>query len=90
MVPIDRRLTVDGAWLGRVPIRELVELGSPRVIACVSDDAGRLLRGAFWTKSMTVPPVTTSSRTVPSPLPVLTVTTYGPEGNAPASGRTAS
>ena len=56
MVPIDRRLTVDGAWLGRVPVRELAQLGSPRVIACVSDDAGRLLRGAFWTKAMTVPP----------------------------------
>ena len=55
MVPIDRRLTFDGAWLGRVPIRELAQLGSPRVIACVSDDAGRLLRGVFWTKSMAVP-----------------------------------
>ena len=55
MVPIDRRLTVDGAWLGRVPIQELAQLGSPRVVACVSDDAGRLLRGAFWTTSMAVP-----------------------------------
>ncbi len=55
MVPIDRRLTVDGAWLGRVPIRELAQLGSPRVIACVSDDAGRLLRGTLWTNSMPVP-----------------------------------
>jgi predicted acylesterase/phospholipase RssA len=55
MVPIDRRLTVDGAWLGRVPIRELAQLGSPRIIACVSDNKGRLLRGAFWTKSMAVP-----------------------------------
>jgi predicted acylesterase/phospholipase RssA len=55
MVPIDRRLTVDGAWLGRVPIRELAELGPPRVVACVSDDAGRLLRGAVWPTSMAVP-----------------------------------
>jgi predicted acylesterase/phospholipase RssA len=56
MVPIDRRLTIDGAWLGRVPIRELAQLGTPRVVACVSDDAGRLLRGAFWTTSVAVPP----------------------------------
>jgi predicted acylesterase/phospholipase RssA len=55
MVPIDRRLTVDGAWLGRVPIRELSDLGVRRVIACVSDDQGRLLRGAFWTRSVAVP-----------------------------------
>lgn len=55
MVPIDRRLTVDGAWLGRVPIRELADLGVPRVVACVSDDEGRLLRGAFWTSSIAVP-----------------------------------
>src|SRR5262245_3480200 len=46
MVPIDRRLTVDGAWLCRVPIDAAALLGARRVIACVSDDAGRLLRGA--------------------------------------------
>lgn len=46
MVPIDGRLTFDGAWLGRVPIREARDLGADRVLACVSDDAGRLLRGA--------------------------------------------
>jgi len=47
MVPIDRRLTFDGAWLRRVPIGEAQELGGSRVIACVSDDTGRLLRGAL-------------------------------------------
>jgi predicted acylesterase/phospholipase RssA len=47
MVPIDRRLTFDGAWLQRVPVGEAAELGASRVIACVSDDAGRLLRGAW-------------------------------------------
>jgi predicted acylesterase/phospholipase RssA len=52
MVPIDGRLTVDGAWLGRVPV---VEAGAARVIACVSDEAGRLLRGAMWTTTITVP-----------------------------------
>jgi len=56
MVPIDRRLTFDGAWLGRAPIREAAALGSPKIIACVSDDAGRLLRGALWTRSMAIPP----------------------------------
>jgi predicted acylesterase/phospholipase RssA len=55
MVPIDRRLTVDGAWLGRVPVLEAALLGAGRVIACVSDDSGRLLRGAFWTKAMALP-----------------------------------
>jgi predicted acylesterase/phospholipase RssA len=55
MVPIDRRLTFDGAWLGRAPIREAAELGSPKVVACVSDDSGRLLRGALWTTTMAVP-----------------------------------
>src|SRR6185295_2343410 len=55
MVPIDRRLTVDGAWLGRVPVLEAAHLGADRVIACVSDDAGRLLRGAFWTTEMALP-----------------------------------
>jgi predicted acylesterase/phospholipase RssA len=47
MVPIDRRLTFDGAWLRRVPLAEARALGGSRVIACVSDDRGRLLRGAL-------------------------------------------
>jgi predicted acylesterase/phospholipase RssA len=71
MVPIDRRLTVDGAWLGRVPIRELAQLGTPRVVACVSDVAGRLLRGAFWTMSIAVPPEVDCRVLAPiAPLPV--------------------
>jgi predicted acylesterase/phospholipase RssA len=55
MVPIDRRLTFDGAWLGRVPIDAVAALGPRKVIACVSDDLGRLLRGALWTTPMPVP-----------------------------------
>jgi predicted acylesterase/phospholipase RssA len=47
MVPIDGRLTFDGAWLQRVPVGEAAALGACRAIACVSDDAGRLLRGAW-------------------------------------------
>jgi predicted acylesterase/phospholipase RssA len=55
MVPIDRRLTFDGAWLARVPIDAVAPLGPRKVIACVSDDRGRLLRGALWTRPMAVP-----------------------------------
>jgi predicted acylesterase/phospholipase RssA len=56
MVPIDRRLTFDGAWLRRVPIAEAQQLGASRVIACVSDDAGRLLRGALRAVPIDAPP----------------------------------
>jgi predicted acylesterase/phospholipase RssA len=56
MVPIDRRLTFDGAWLRRVPIAEAHELSGSRVIACVSDDAGRLLRGALRPVPVEAPP----------------------------------
>ena len=55
MVPIHRRLTFDGAWLARVPIDAAAALGPQKVIACVSDDRGRLLRGALWTSPMAVP-----------------------------------
>jgi len=55
-VPIDGRLTFDGAWLGRVPVLEAAALGARRVIACVSDDEGRLLRGAFRVTGMILPP----------------------------------
>jgi predicted acylesterase/phospholipase RssA len=55
MVPIGRRPTFDGAWLCRVPIDAAAALGARRVIACVSDDAGRLLRGALWTKTIEAP-----------------------------------
>lgn len=55
MVPIDRRLTFDGAWLNRVPIDAVAALGPRKVIACVSDDLGRMLRGALWTKTVPVP-----------------------------------
>src|SRR6185295_7507588 len=36
MVPIDRRLTFDGAWRCRVPIDAAAAIGARRVIACVS------------------------------------------------------
>jgi hypothetical protein len=60
-VPIDRRLTVDGAWLGRVPIVEAARihrcLGESAVplIACVGDDKGRLLRGTLRPRPMEIP-----------------------------------
>jgi predicted acylesterase/phospholipase RssA len=55
MVPIDRRLTFDGAWLQRVPVRDAAAVGATRVIACVSDAAGRLLRGAWRAVPAEVP-----------------------------------
>jgi predicted acylesterase/phospholipase RssA len=55
MVPIDGRLTFDGAWLGRVPIHEASQLGARKVIACVGDDEGRLLRGALRAVPFEVP-----------------------------------
>jgi predicted acylesterase/phospholipase RssA len=71
IVPIDRRLTFDGAWLGRVPIREAHELGARKVIACVSDDAGRLLRGAFRAMPATAPAAANYRVLSPiSPLPI--------------------
>jgi predicted acylesterase/phospholipase RssA len=61
-VPIDRRLTVDGAWLGRVPVVEAFALSARlrqasggQVIVCVGDDEGRLLRGALRPRPMTIP-----------------------------------
>jgi predicted acylesterase/phospholipase RssA len=47
MVPIGGRLTFDGAWLQRVPVCEAADAGASRVIACVSDERGRLLCGAW-------------------------------------------
>jgi predicted acylesterase/phospholipase RssA len=72
-VPIDGRLTVDGAWLGRVPVAEAAQLGATRGIACVSDDSGRLLRGAIWTNLVT-PPAGLDYRVLSpiAPLPVRT------------------
>jgi predicted acylesterase/phospholipase RssA len=55
MVPIGRRLTFDGAWLQRVPVREAADVGASRVIACVSDEGGRLLRGAWRAAPAEVP-----------------------------------
>jgi predicted acylesterase/phospholipase RssA len=71
MIPIDRRLTFDGAWLGRVPVEEAHALGAARVIACVSDDRGRLLRGALWA-SPVAPPAGADFRVLfpVEPLPV--------------------
>lgn len=55
MVPIDGRLTFDGAWLGRVPIHEAHQLGARKVVACVGDDEGRLLRGAVRAVPFEIP-----------------------------------
>lgn len=73
MVLIDRRLTFDGAWLGRVPIREAHELGARKVIACVADDAGRLLRGALRAIPATAPAAANYRVLFPiRPLPIRT------------------
>ena len=74
MVPIDGRLTFDGAWLGRVPIGEARDLGADKVIACVSDAAGRLLRGAMRARPAE-PPVDVDYRVL-SPLRPLPIGTF--------------
>ena len=45
MFAIDRRPTFDGAWLNSVPIEAVHDLGCERVIACVSEDRGRIVGG---------------------------------------------
>jgi NTE family protein len=74
MVCIDRRLTFDGAWLGRVPIDQPALLGAHKVIACVSDDAGRLLRGAL--RVVATPPPPGVNYRVLSPIEPLPVRTF--------------
>ena len=74
MVPIERRLTFDGAWLQRVPVGEARELGASRVIACVTDDAGRLLRGAW--RAVPVEVTDGTDYRVLSPLSRLPVRTF--------------
>ena len=74
MVAIDCRPTCDGAWLGRVPIREGHELDARKVIACVSDDASRLLRGALLAVPA-VPPAESNDRVL-SPIRPLPVGTF--------------
>ena len=73
LVPIEGRFTVDGAWLGRVPVVEAAQLGATRVIACVSDDSGSLLRGALRTTLVT-PPAGLDYRVLSpiAPLPIRT------------------
>jgi predicted acylesterase/phospholipase RssA len=73
-VPIGGRFTVDGAWLGRVPVAAAAQLGATRVIACVSDDSGRLLRGAFWTNVVT--PASGIDYRVLSPIAKLPIRTF--------------
>ena len=74
MVCIDRRLTFDGAWMGRVPIDEPALLGAHKVIACVSDDAGRLLRGAL--RVVAAPPPAGVDYRVLSPIEPLPIGTF--------------
>ena len=47
MVPLDGRATFDGAWLERVPVDDVEQLGARKVIACATDTEGRLLKGAI-------------------------------------------
>jgi len=55
MVPVDGRLTFDGAWLQRVPVDDAAGLGARKVIACSSDAGGRLLRGAIRQREVAPP-----------------------------------
>jgi predicted acylesterase/phospholipase RssA len=74
MVAIDRRLTFDGAWLGRVPVSEARQLGAEKIIACVSDDAGRLLRGAL--RAVPAAPPTDAEYRVLAPVAPLPIGTF--------------
>jgi NTE family protein len=73
IVPIDGRLTFDGAWLLRVPLFEPARLGARKVIACVTDHRGRILTGAARPKPYT-PPGDLDYRVLfpAAPLPVAT------------------
>jgi predicted acylesterase/phospholipase RssA len=74
MVAIENRPTFDGAWLGRVPIWEAHELGARKIIACVSDDAGRLLRGAL--RAVPAAPPTGADYRILSPIRSLPIGTF--------------
>jgi hypothetical protein len=56
-----------------VPVVEAAQLGATKVIACVSDDRGRLLRGAYWT-NLVAPPTGLDYRVLSpiAPLPIRT------------------
>ena len=49
MVPVEGCPTFDGAWLERVPVDDVERLGAGKVIACSSNEEGRLLKGALRT-----------------------------------------
>jgi len=70
MFPIDQRPTFDGAWFARVPIDEMQALGVSRVIACVGDDRGRLLRGVLGRKPMPAPQADYRVLSPVAPLPI--------------------
>jgi predicted acylesterase/phospholipase RssA len=70
MYTIDRRPCFDGAWLERVPIRAAQAIGARRVIACVSDYAGRLLSGAIWPSELQAPDVEHCVLSPVEPLPL--------------------
>ena len=55
MVPIQRRLTFDGAWERRTPILEAVELGATQVIAFVANPHGALLAGTRGKRVLPIP-----------------------------------
>lgn len=55
MVPIDRHLTFDGAWLTRTPVAELRGLGATRTIACVTNTDGHLYAGFFRRRTLPAP-----------------------------------
>jgi predicted acylesterase/phospholipase RssA len=55
LVPIGGRLAVDGAWEVRTPVVEARDTGALRVIACVSNEQGLLVRGLVRETSDPVP-----------------------------------
>jgi NTE family protein len=55
-VRVGGRLAMDGAWQVRTPIDEARALGATRVIACVSDPAGRLIEGFPFERVRPTPP----------------------------------
>jgi len=55
MVPVDRRLALDGAWVRRTPTVEAIALGSEKLIAFVTSPSGELLGGLRRERVLPVP-----------------------------------
>ncbi len=73
MFTIDRRPCFDGAWLASVPLQAARDIGAERVIACVADFEGRILRGALWRRRV---PASAFEQRVLSPTEPLPLGTF--------------